>query len=198
MEKDPFSGATDSPSMDFVWPSPWVQSQGGSLICPPTCLPAVNLRVTSSATPALSTNRGVHCTRVYTAGLLSGHPSCKQWRAGNGVLLTCAAARFDLVLPAQKANVLPTRPHRSATLVIVILFTTMLFHRYYIKSALQYSLCRRPFSVSFHFWIRSHLLPDQLPGKHTGDMAAVWAFLLQHINLGKHALFLHLSHDPFP
>ena len=51
------------------------------------------------ATPAFSTNRGVHCISMYTAGLPSGHPSCKQQRADNGGLLTWAAVRFDLVLP---------------------------------------------------------------------------------------------------
>ena len=40
--------------------------------------------------------------------------------------------------------------------------------------------------------MRSHLLPDQLPGEHTGDMAAMSAFLLQPLNLGKHRLLLHL------
>ena len=40
---------------------------------------------------------------------------------------------------------------------------------------------------------RSHLSSDQLPGEHTGDMADISAFLLQHVNLGKCTLFLHLS-----
>ena len=44
------------------------QSQGGSLACTFTCLHAVNLRVMFGATPAFSTNRGVHCISVYTAG----------------------------------------------------------------------------------------------------------------------------------
>ena len=60
------------------------QSQGGSLACTLTCLYAVNLRVTSGATAAFSTNRGVHCISMCTAGPPSGHPWCKQWRAGNG------------------------------------------------------------------------------------------------------------------
>ena len=60
------------------------QSQGGSLTCTITCLCVVNLRVTSGATPAFSTNRGVHCISVYTAGPPSRHPSCKQGMAGNG------------------------------------------------------------------------------------------------------------------
>ena len=44
------------------------QSQGGSLICTLTCLHVMNLRVTSGATPAFSTNRGVHCVSLCTAG----------------------------------------------------------------------------------------------------------------------------------
>ena len=35
----------------------------------------MNLRVTSDATPTFSTNRGVHCISVYTAGPPSGHES---------------------------------------------------------------------------------------------------------------------------
>ena len=62
------------------------QSQGGSLTCTLTRLPAVNLRVMSGATPAFSTNRGVHCTSVYTAGMPSRHPSYKQWRAGQATV----------------------------------------------------------------------------------------------------------------
>ena len=38
---------------------------------------------------------------------------------------------------------------------------------------------------------RSHLLPDQLPVEHTGDMAAVSTFLLQHNNLREHTMFLN-------
>ena len=44
------------------------------------------LRVTSGATPAFSTNRGVHCISMFTADSPSGHPSCKQRRAGNSRL----------------------------------------------------------------------------------------------------------------
>ena len=42
-------------------PSHGFQSQGGSLACMLTFLCMVKLRVTSCATPAFSTNRGVHC-----------------------------------------------------------------------------------------------------------------------------------------
>ena len=53
-----------------------------------------------------------------------------------------------------------------------------------IKGTLQYSFVH---VCSFRFMRRSHLLPDQLPWEHTrkDDMAAISAFLLQHINLGK-------------
>ena len=49
-----------------------------------TCLRMVNLKLISGATPAFSTTSGVHCISVYTAGLPSRLPSCKQRRAGNG------------------------------------------------------------------------------------------------------------------
>ena len=37
---------------------------------------------------------------MYTSGLPSGHPSCKQWRGGSGALLTWATVRFYHVLAA--------------------------------------------------------------------------------------------------
>ena len=61
---------------------------------------------------------------------------------------------------------------------------------YHIRSALQYSLVQG-LSVFHSFVRRSHLLPDQLPGEHTGAMAAVSTLLLQRNNLGKHTMFLH-------
>ena len=62
------------------------QSQGGSLACILTCLHVVNVRVTSGATPAFSTNRGEHYISSYTTDSPSRHPSNKQWRTGNGGL----------------------------------------------------------------------------------------------------------------
>ena len=44
------------------------QSQGGSVTCTLTCLHMLNVRATSGATSAFSTNRGVYCISVYTAG----------------------------------------------------------------------------------------------------------------------------------
>ena len=61
------------------------------------------------------------------------------------------------------------------------------------RSALQYPLVQG-LSVFYSFARRSHLLPDQLPGEHPGDMAAILAFLLQHNNLGKDTMFL--LHSP--
>ena len=46
------------------------KSQGGSLVCTFICFHAVNLRVTSDATPAFSKNRGVHCINVYNPSSL--------------------------------------------------------------------------------------------------------------------------------
>ena len=43
------------------------QSRSGSLACTLYCLRAVIPKVTSGATPAFSTNRGVHCVSVYVA-----------------------------------------------------------------------------------------------------------------------------------
>ena len=74
-----FVGPLIVPVLDFMWPSPWV-SKPGWFSYLHTYL---NLRVISGATPAFSINRGAHCISVYTAGPPCGHPSCKQWRAGN-------------------------------------------------------------------------------------------------------------------
>ena len=81
-----FVGPLIAPILDppLCDPPHGFQSQGGSLSCTLTCLCAVNPRVTSGATPAFSTNSGVHCISVYTAGPPSRHPSCKQQVAGNG------------------------------------------------------------------------------------------------------------------
>ena len=64
-----------------------------------------------------------------------------------------------------------------------------ILHR--IRSTLQHSLVQGH-SVFNSFVRRSHFLPDQLPGEHTGDMSAVSTFLLQRDNLGKCKMFLHL------
>ena len=71
-------GTIDCPYFGLRVPLPiGIQSQGGS--------------VTSGATPAFSTNKGVHCISVYAAGPPSRHPLCKQRIEGNGGLLTWAA-----------------------------------------------------------------------------------------------------------
>ena len=48
-------GITDYPILDFVWQSPWVLKPGWFY-----CLCALNLKVTSGATLAFSSNRTVH------------------------------------------------------------------------------------------------------------------------------------------
>ena len=53
----------------------------------------------------LSTNRGVHCLSVYTAGLPVRYHSCKQWKASSGGLLTWAAVRIDLSLAVHQASI---------------------------------------------------------------------------------------------
>ena len=67
---------------------------------------------------------------------------------------------------------------------------------HHIRSALQYSLVQG-LSVFHSFMRGSHLLPDQLPGEHTGDMAAFSTLLLQCDNLGKYTMFLHLPYCTF-
>ena len=42
------------------------QIQSGSLACTLSCLHAVIVKVTSEATPAFFTNRGIHCLSMYT------------------------------------------------------------------------------------------------------------------------------------
>ena len=58
-----------APVLDFVCPLHGFQIQSGYLACTLSCLRAVILKVTTGATPAFSTNRGVHCISVYTAWL---------------------------------------------------------------------------------------------------------------------------------
>ena len=61
-----FVGPLIAPILDFVCPPSYgFQSHSGSLICMLTCLRTINLRVTSGATSAFSTNMGVHCNNVF-------------------------------------------------------------------------------------------------------------------------------------
>ena len=64
------------------------QIQSGYLTCTLSCLHAVILKVTTGATPAFSTNRGVHCISMYTAWLarllshaLGFKPPTQWWAA---------------------------------------------------------------------------------------------------------------------
>ena len=82
-DQGPFCGATDCPYFGLCDPPHGFQSQGGSLAFILTCLHIVNLGDMSDIKPAFSTNRGVYGISVCTTGSPSGHPSCKQWRAGN-------------------------------------------------------------------------------------------------------------------
>ena len=56
-----------------------------------------------------------------------------------------------------------------------------------IRSTLQYSLDQGN-RCSFLFMIWSHLLPNQLPGEYTVDIAPTSAFLFQCIRLRNHAV----------
>ena len=96
-----FVGPLIVPILDFVWPSLCVFK-------PRVVLSPAHLLACLWWT--FSTNRGVHCISMYTADSPSGHPSCKQWRAGNGGLLTWAAVRFNLRPHVWQANVLSTWP----------------------------------------------------------------------------------------
>ena len=58
------------------------QSQSGYLACTLSCLHAVILKVTTGATPAFSTNRGVHCISVYTAWQPVAFPTCHVCNRG--------------------------------------------------------------------------------------------------------------------
>ena len=58
------------------------QSQSGYLACTLSCLHAVILKVTSGATPAFSTNRGVHCISMYMAWRLVMFPTCHVCNKG--------------------------------------------------------------------------------------------------------------------
>ena len=58
------------------------QIQSGYLACTLSCLHAVILKVTSGATPAFSTNRGVHCISVYMAWQLITFPTCHVCNRG--------------------------------------------------------------------------------------------------------------------
>ena len=65
-----------------------LQIQSGYLACTLSCLHAVILKVTTGATPAFSTNRGVHCISMYMAWLarllshaLGFEPPTQWWAA---------------------------------------------------------------------------------------------------------------------
>ena len=77
------------PCLDFWWRLPWV-SKPGRFPCLHASSPVHNgfLRFTSGATPAFSTNRGVHCISMYTAWLarllshvLGFEPPMQWWAA---------------------------------------------------------------------------------------------------------------------
>ena len=99
----PFCRATDCPYFGLHVTFP--MGFKARVVLLHACLCTVNLQVMSGATPPFSTNMGVHCISVYISGSPSRHPSWKQQREGNSGLLTWAAVKFDLMLPAQQANV---------------------------------------------------------------------------------------------
>ena len=78
-----FVGPLIAPILDFMWPSPWVSK--------PRWFCHLHMYLLACSEPkghvwcctCLSINRGVHCISMFTAGLPSGHPSCKQQTAGN-------------------------------------------------------------------------------------------------------------------
>ena len=75
----------------------WVSTLGGSLACNLSCLCAVNLRVMSGATAAVSTNRDVYCVKhAYSVFNIPHHQYrhhlCEQQRAGRGGLVSWATA----------------------------------------------------------------------------------------------------------
>ena len=93
LDQCPFCGATDCPYFGLCVTLP-VGFKAGVVLSPAHLLACtVNLRVMSGATPAFSTNRGVHFASVYMTDSPSRYPSCKERRVGNGGLLTWAAVR---------------------------------------------------------------------------------------------------------
>ena len=69
------------------------QSRSGSLACTLSCLRAVIPKVTSGATPAFSTNRGVHCISVYTA-----------WQPSHFDPHTCSRQTYPQALVAPRSE----------------------------------------------------------------------------------------------
>ena len=69
------------------------QSRSGSLACTLSCLRAVIPKVTSGATPAFSTNRGVHCISVYTA-----------WQPSHFDPRTCSRQTYPQALVAPRSE----------------------------------------------------------------------------------------------
>ena len=95
-----FVGATDCPCFGLCVTLPMgFKARVVLLTYTLTSLHAVNLRVMSGATTVFSTNRGVHCISVYTAGPPSRHPlmqavESRQWwmlTFGSSEIRSCAA-----------------------------------------------------------------------------------------------------------
>ena len=74
LERGPLLGPMITPILDVVWPSLWVLKQ--RWFSDLTCLYIVILRVTSSATPVLSTNKYLLCISMYTVGSPPRHLLC--------------------------------------------------------------------------------------------------------------------------
>ena len=145
LDQGPFCEATDSPY--FVLRVTLPMGFKARVVLSPahsTCLCAVNLRVMSGATPAFSTNRGVHCIRVYTAGPPSRHPSCKQQMAGNGgcsgEIRSCCQCNRQTYSPTRHY----THGYRFATKIVANLYPIIRNHseftpRYIFVCTLKYT-----------------------------------------------------------
>ena len=92
------------------------QIQSGYLTCTLSCLCALILKVTTGATPAFSTNRGVHCIRVYMAWLarllshaLGFEPPTQWWVAHRCVTKSDALPSYSAGLIWTTLKVSPLR-----------------------------------------------------------------------------------------
>ena len=117
--------------LDFMCPSSWISNPEWISCLHSFLLCAVMPKVTSSATPAFSTNRGVHCISMYTAWQPSPFDphTCRYQtypqalvvpRSEPGLKPDLGWARTH-DLPYHSTADLPTRPFQLGRLILILL-----------------------------------------------------------------------------
>ena len=142
------------------------QIQSGYLACTLSCLHAVILKVTSGATPAFSTNRGVHCISTYMAWQPVTFPTCH----------VCNRGRLPGFDRETSRTVSRCALHSATTTGFIDLLSFILYEYQKCLICVIYLLQPR-------FVVMSHVRSCSL-------QAACWMVLFFKINIGEHKCLL--------